>query len=59
VAIDQPAAAGWFRGPAKPTGIEWETPFVHVFDVSGGQIRRWEACFDTAVAASAHRRESD
>jgi ketosteroid isomerase-like protein len=36
-------------------GRTWQTPWIHLFDVVAGHIRRWEAFFDTAAALEAHR----
>ena len=47
---------GFFRGQARASDQAWETRWVHRFDVGGGQIRRWEAFFDTAAAVAARQR---
>ncbi len=52
---DRVFVIGRFEGRAKPTGRIWQTEFVHVMTVGDNQLRRWQAFFDTAAAASAHR----
>lgn len=44
---------GSFAGRAKPDGREWSTQFVHHLTVTDGQLRLWEAFFDTAAAVDA------
>ena len=44
---------GHFAGRAKPDGGEWSTRFVHLLTITDGQLRRWEAFFDTAAAVAA------
>lgn len=46
---------GDFEGRARPGERVWSTRFVHVLDVGDGQLKRWEAVFDTAAAVAAHR----
>ena len=48
-------ARGRFAGRSKRTGREWQTEFVHAFGVAHGLIVGWDAFFDTAAAAEAHR----
>jgi uncharacterized protein len=52
---DRVFVIGRFEGRAKPTGRIWGTEFVHVMTVGDNQLLRWQAFFDTAAAASAHR----
>jgi len=52
---DRVVVFGFFRGRAKPSGHSWQTDFVHAMTVDGGQLRRFEAYFDTAAAVTAHR----
>jgi ketosteroid isomerase-like protein len=46
---------GRFEGRSKPGGRVWSTSFVHALTITGGQLQRWEAFFDSAVAVEAHR----
>lgn len=51
---DRVVVYGFFRGRAKPSGVTWETRFVHTIALLDGRMRRLEACFDTAAAVAAH-----
>jgi ketosteroid isomerase-like protein len=44
---------GHMEGKAKPTGAEVKVPFVHVWRMRGGRVRRGQALTDTAVVADA------
>ncbi len=52
---DRVIAMGLFRGKAKPSLREWQTRFVHVITLRDGLWQQFEAHFDTAAAADAHR----
>jgi uncharacterized protein len=41
------------RAKAKDTGATFEAPFVHVFEIAGGQVTRGEFFGDSAKAAKA------
>jgi len=55
VAGDDVYVRGHFRGRSRATGRTWETRWVHVFNVVGDRIRRWDGYFDTAAAVAAHQ----
>lgn len=44
---------GHLEGRAKATGSQVKVPFVHVWRMSGGLVRRGQALTDTAVVAAA------
>jgi ketosteroid isomerase-like protein len=44
---------GHMEGTAKATGTEIKVPFVHVWRMRGGRVRRGQALTDTAVVADA------
>jgi uncharacterized protein len=44
---------GHMEGKAKATGDEVKVPFVHVWRMRGGRVRRGQALTDTAVVADA------
>jgi uncharacterized protein len=44
---------GHMEGRAKATGTRVKVPFVHVWRMSGGKVRRGQALTDTAVVADA------
>jgi ketosteroid isomerase-like protein len=46
---------GFFEGRTKPGRHVWSTSFVHALAITGSQLQRWEAFFDSAVAVEAHR----
>jgi ketosteroid isomerase-like protein len=46
---------GRFEGRARDTGRDWETRFAHAMTFQAGLLTRFEAFFDTAAAAEAHR----
>jgi hypothetical protein len=50
---DTVVVLGHLEGRAKATGTEVKVPFVHVWRVSGGMVRRGQALTDTAVIAAA------
>lgn len=53
VEADTVIVLGHFSGRAKPDGREWSTDFVHSLSITNGQLRRWEAFYDTAAAVDA------
>jgi ketosteroid isomerase-like protein len=44
---------GAMEGRAKGTGTQVTVPFVHIWRMSGGKVRRGQALTDTAVIAAA------
>jgi len=44
---------GHMEGRAKDTGTQVKVPFVHIWRMSGGKVRRGQALTDTAVVAAA------
>jgi ketosteroid isomerase-like protein len=44
---------GHMEGRAKATGTQVKVPFVHIWRMSGGTVRRGQALTDTAVVAEA------
>lgn len=50
---DLVVALGSARVRAAPTGVEWESPFVHVFTLRDGKVQRFQAHFNTAASLQA------
>lgn len=52
---DSVVVTGWMRGRAKTTGRIFETPYAHVFTVTGGEVQQLVEYIDTAAVASAYQ----
>ena len=50
---DKVAVTGMSRGKAKPTGVEFEDRWVHIFTIRDGKIARFEQYGDSAAAVAA------
>ena len=56
---DSVVVTGWMKGRARTTGRIFETPYAHVFTVTGGEVQQLVEYVDTAAVADAYRQSAD